>query len=121
MDELAREAKQRPTGTPSAESVLDALEAKGLKLERRRQVLARIVGASFCMTGLFAGGASVSVCEYPDEAAAAKGRDLSLEKFKALPNRQIFVNKKTTLTLTSTGDGGASDVAEKVKTIFSAL
>jgi hypothetical protein len=121
IDELAREAKGRPTGTPAAEAVLDALEAKGLKFERRRQVLARVVGASFCMTGLLAGGASISVCEYPDEAAAAKGRELSLEKFKALPNRQIFVNKKTTLTLTSTGDGASSDVADKVKTTFSAM
>jgi hypothetical protein len=122
MDDLAREAKQRPTGTPTAEAVLDALDAQGVKIERRRQVLARAVQASFCMTGLMAGGGSVAICEYPDEAAATKGREVSLEKFKALPNRQIFVNKKTTLTLTSTGDAGGSDVlAEKVKTIFAGL
>src|SRR5215468_3844328 len=47
MDELAREAKQRPTGTPTAEAVLDALDAQGIKIERRRQVLARAVQASF--------------------------------------------------------------------------
>ena len=114
--ELAREAEQRPTGTPTAEAVLDALEKNGIHIERRRQVSARPVEASYCLTGLLADGASAAVCEYPDETAAARGKQVSLDKFKMLPPRQIFVNRKTTLTLMR-----ADDIAEKIATIFAGL
>jgi hypothetical protein len=115
-DELAREAGQRPSDTPTAEAVLDALEKNGIHIERRRQVPARPVEASYCVTGLLAGGASASVCEYPDAEAAARGKQVSMDKLKMMPRHEIFVNKKTTLAVM-----GPDDLAEKIQTIFAGL
>jgi len=115
-DELAREAGQRPTDTPTAEAVLDALEKNGIRIERRRQVPGRPVEASYCVTGLLAGGASASVCEYPDAEAAARGKQVSMDKLKMMPKHEIFVNKKTTLSVMA-----PDDLAEKIRAIFAGL
>jgi hypothetical protein len=126
LEQLDKEAKDRPTGTPAAEQVLDALDAQGMHVDRRKQVVALTVKASYCL-GAFLGhgpdAAGVAVCEYPDEAAAAAGREHALATFKAAGTRVIFVNKKTTLTLSMRGgDAGPDDaLATRVKETFEKL
>ncbi len=118
-----REAASRPTGTPRAEDVLAALAAAGIKVPATKQFLGATVGATYCFGGRAESGLGVSVCEYSDEDAAQKGRELSLTKFKDLPNRTILVNKKTTLTLAAIAAPPAAGDPEvsKASDVFSKL
>jgi hypothetical protein len=120
---LAEEAKSRPTGTPTVEDVFKALEGAGIKpKDPPKQFLAAQMLASFCKGGPTEGGLGISVCEYPDEEAARKGREYSLEKFKAAnPNRIIVVNKKTTLTLITAAPIDSDVDAKRAAEIFQKL
>lgn len=97
---LAAEAATRPTGTPTVEEVLAALESAGVSVPERRQFLAATVAARYCAGGRTAKGLAVSVCEYESAEAAKRGRKLSRERFgAAAPARDILINRATTLTL----------------------
>lgn len=101
-ESLRAEADNRPSQTPTPEQVFAALRAMNIDLRGPRQYLASTVGASFCMGGRVSDTLATAVCEYPDADAAERGRAMSLERFAAAaPHRQIVVNRKTTLTLSS--------------------
>jgi hypothetical protein len=97
QDKLENEKGARPTDTPKAEDVYAALGKNGLPIREERQHVASIFGAKYCLGGK-SGVLAYSVCEYESPEAAKSGRDMSL-KTLAVPNRAIFVNKKTTLTV----------------------
>jgi len=97
---LADEKTNRPSGTPSAETVFAALDKAGIHTQDPSQVLGRMVGAAFCENAHTAEGVVVSVCEYKDADTLARGRAYSEKTFaKALPNRALVSNKNTLLTL----------------------
>lgn len=105
FERLAMEAAERPTDTPRAEAVLEALSAAGVSVVGARQYLAATVDASYCVGGQTAAGLHVAICEYPGAGEAAAGRLASLERFRDVaPGREIIVNRKTTLTLSNAGD-----------------
>ncbi|MEO6420254.1 MAG: hypothetical protein ABIP39_12635, partial [Polyangiaceae bacterium] len=64
-----------------------------------------------------------SVCEYADEAAAKAGRATSLKALAGVPNREIAVNKKTTLTVRQppTKTPASEAAARKAAQIFATL
>jgi hypothetical protein len=73
---MGQEAKNRPKAGITAEPLFDALEAKAnIKLAQREQYMGQSMHAAFCAGGLTTDQASadqltVSMCEYPDDAAA---------------------------------------------------
>jgi hypothetical protein len=122
MDELKREAADRPTGTPAAEAVLDLFESNGLALLRRTPVLATPVHAHYCAIASTKVGLSMSICEFDSEAAAKAGRETSLQVFKSIPNRTLLLNGKTMLTLILPQDTDAIRAQrDKARTLFAQL
>jgi hypothetical protein len=109
--QLQREASERPAIPLRAEQVVAALESAGIPLDPPRQVLGLTVRARYCVSASGAAGLGVAICEYPDSAAAAAGRQYSIDRFGALqPNRRIEQKGSLTLTLTvpSSPDGDAA-------------
>ncbi len=113
---LDRESASRPTGTPKAEQVFAALEKAGVKVDGIRQQLGATHGANYCSGGATAAGLGVNVCEYADAEAATAGRERSLKLLAGIKNREIFVNKKTTLTMMR-GDGATGAAQERDKAV----
>ena len=115
---LEREARARPTGTPSVEAVMAALERGGLALAERQQVLASTVHAAYCTIAVTPRGAALSVCEYAAEDSARRGLEYSHQVFdRLIPGRRLLLNRKTMLTMT----GAGADEARTASTVFSAL
>ncbi len=122
-DKLKVEQDGRPTGTPKAEDVYAAFEKAGFALTEKQQHVASVFGAKFCLGAKTDNDMAFSVCEYADEAAAKAGRETSLKSLAVVPNRDILVNKKTTLTVrqpaTKTPASEASE--KKAAQVFSTL
>ena len=78
-----------------------AFRKAGIGVVDESQVYAAMVKASYCES---AKGTNVyiSICEYAGESEAKEGRDFSKRTFASIPNRDIFLNKKTTLTIGQT-------------------
>jgi hypothetical protein len=114
--QLEREAKARPTETPKAEEVIDALKRAGIMLEAGQQYLATTVHAQYCYGGRTSEGLGIAICEYGTEDTAEQGRKYSLESFRNVPNRQIHRNRKTTLTLTASTPESHTQVPQTVAT-----
>lgn len=101
QERLAREAASRPAGGLRAEAVAAAFARDGIALSPWQQVLARTVGARFCLAAHSAAGLGVSVCEFRDPADAARGLAGSHATFdRLIPNRRLESNRGTVLTLT---------------------
>lgn len=98
-EKLQQESSARVTGNPRAEDVVSALQKAGLQLRDPRQHAAAPMRALFCIGAQSENNVSLSVCEYEGDAAARAGRELSMDAFKDIPNREVSVNRSTTLTL----------------------
>jgi hypothetical protein len=108
----AEQAARSPATAPRAETVHAALAARGLVVERWKQVLASPVGARYCMAGSTDLGVGVAVCEYGGAQAARAGRDRSRAVFdRLIPGRQLLVRGTTLLTLTTPGADRPADAA----------
>ena len=107
---LAYEAAHRPTGTATVEQVLAAAATAGLSVAEPRQYLAMTAGAAYCAGGRTTDGVAVAVCEYPDAAAATRGRAHVERSFAAVAGRDIVVHGATTVTTTAPAgvDGAAT-------------
>jgi hypothetical protein len=115
--QLQREAAGRPPIAPRAEELLAALDRAGVDLEPPRQVVGLTVRAAYCVSTRAAAGLGVAICEYPDAAAAAAGRQYSLDHFQALqPDRRIEIKGALTLTLTLP-HGADADAAARAATL----
>ncbi|MGQ0503942.1 MAG: hypothetical protein ACT4TC_01330 [Myxococcaceae bacterium] len=118
-ERMARESASRPTGTPTAEAILELIKKDGFTLKTLGQHLASPVGAIYCVGATLEEDVSLSICEYADEAAAKKGRELSASAFSAIKGREVFLNKKTTLALLQSPPGErASATARKLSKDF---
>jgi hypothetical protein len=122
-ERLAREAARRPPGVIRAESVAAALSAAGVPIGSLRQVLARPLGARYCALGRTASGLVVSLCEFDDDAQAARGVDLSHRTFdRLIPGRRLAHKRGTLLTLTlGAPDAKRSAEGARVEAAFAAL
>ena len=100
-ERLAREAASRPSGALPAETVAAKLSAAGVPIGALKQVLARPLGARYCALARTASGLVVSLCEFDDDAQAARGVDLSRKTFdRLIPGRRLAHRRGTLLTLT---------------------
>ena len=122
-ERLAREAATRPPGVIAAETVATALSAAGVPLGAPKQVLARPLGARYCALARTAAGLVVSVCEFDDDAQAARGVDLSHRTFdRLIPGRRLTHKRGTLLTLTmGTPDAKRAAEATRAESVFAAL
>jgi hypothetical protein len=119
---LQKEAAARPTGTVKAEDVLSAVEKAGVKIQGRNQALASVLGASYCMGADTGSMLGLMICEYPDEAAAQRGRTSTQALFGQAMPVEIHVNKKTTLAITNLVKSERSTVeARKIAEVFQKL
>jgi hypothetical protein len=120
MELLSEERANRPSGTPAAEAVFAAAKQAGVPTSDQAQVLARMLGASYCENARTAKGVVLSVCEFKDPATLAKGQAYSEKTFaKALPNRSLLANRKTLLTINPPDETSA--VKAEVKTVADAF
>ena len=120
-DQLAREASSRPAGAVRSEDLVAALEAKGIRLARSRQVLGKTLHARYCAIAVTAAGLVASVCEFdsgPEALAAVKD---SGERFgKAMPDRLFVTNGNSLLTIANLGDLANAE-AQTIAASFAAL
>jgi hypothetical protein len=127
QEHLAREATSRPAGGLRAEDVAAALGRGGIVLGPAQQVLARTIGARFCLATHSAAGLGVSICEFRDAADAAHGLAASRATFdRLIPNRRLEANRATVLTLTlppTRPPGAPAAVAEATRAaaVFASL
>ncbi len=112
FERLAKERASRPNGTPRADAVISGLKKAGIDVNEENQVYAATVKASYC-EATKGKNVYLSICEYADEPLAAAGRDYSMKTFAMVPNRQIFVNKKTTLTVAQATHTPEGDIEAK--------
>jgi hypothetical protein len=113
------EARSRPTGTPRGEDLFAKLEAEGLILTEKHQHLASPFRAVYCTQAEVKGQLSMSVCEFTTEAGAKEGREISRNAFAAVPNRDVWVSRKSTLTVRADAKSDANDaLAKKVLDLF---
>ncbi|HET6151082.1 MAG TPA: hypothetical protein VFH68_26335 [Polyangia bacterium] len=120
---LAREAASRPGGGLRVETVASALAGAGLTLGPLRQVLGRTVGARYCASARSPAGNALALCEFADEADAARGLDVSHATFDRLvPGRRLLRARNLTLTLTPAEAGPRfADEAARAASILAAL
>ena len=101
IERLAREAASRPSGSLPAETVAAKLSAAGVPIGALKQVLARPLGARYCALARTASGLVISLCEFDDDAQAARGVDLSRRTFdRLIAGRRLAHRRGTLLTLT---------------------
>jgi hypothetical protein len=114
------EAVNRPRGTITVEEALAAFREADIKLDTVRQHLARPYGARYCVGAKSGSAIALSVCEYIDSAAADAGAEISRKLL--LANREIRVNRATTLTVREIEKTPAADaVAVKLFERFARL
>jgi hypothetical protein len=118
---LAFEAAHRPTGTATVEQVLAAAATAGLTVDEPRQYLALTAAAAYCAGGRTADGVAVAVCEYPDPAAAARGREHVERAFTAIAGRDIVVRGATTITTTAPAGVDATATRRALATALATL
>lgn len=117
---FAQEARDRPDGGgPRVEAVYAAFTKAGLVQTEQRQHAAGPFGAAYCVGAKYDADVHASVCEYPSEEAAEKGREGSLKSFQKVPNRDVLRHGTTTLTLRQGAKTPASEA--KVKKMIGAF
>ena len=122
MERLQHEASTRPSARPSVDAVAAALSARGMRLERWKQVLASPLGARFCMAGQTVQGNVVSVCEFGSAAQAEKGLSYSHATFdRVIPNRSLIRRESTLLTISPAGAAAENDEVKAAREIFASL
>ncbi|WP_394826537.1 hypothetical protein [Pendulispora albinea] len=121
---LEMEAQHRPPDALKAEDVYAALERAGFAVTEKRQHVASIFGADFCLGAKGPDDLAFSVCEFATDEAAKKARRASQERLsKVVPNRESFLRKKSMLTIRQppTKTAASEAAAGKAAQIFAAL
>jgi hypothetical protein len=114
MGRISKEASGRPGTKPTAEDVFAAFDKLGASVPVKEQTLAATYKAAYCVGGYTADRSlAVNVCEYPSEAAATAGRDLSRSLFPDLPTRDVWRQRATTLAIIQQKRDAATAATEK--------
>jgi hypothetical protein len=122
-DRLAAEGAARPRSGPHVEEVTAALRSAGVSVGSLTQVLGRTIGARYCASTATAAGVAVAVCEFSDDAEAARGLEYSHRQFDRLvPGRTLLRNRGTVLTLTP-GEAGRAPAPDtsRAAAVFASL
>lgn len=122
-DRLAAEVATRPPAGPHVEDVTAALRRAGVSIGPLTQVLGRTIGARYCASTATAAGVAIAMCEFTDDAEAARGLEYSHRQFNPLvPGRTLLRNRGTVLTLTP-GDAGSAPAADarRAAAVFASL
>jgi hypothetical protein len=119
---IASEAKDRPKDTVTVEQTVAAFKAAGAEIREQKQHLGHPFRAKYCMGIQTGADIHMSICEYESAAKAVEGRGVSLQAFAAVPNRSIYANGGTTLTV-RLGQNGPEDqaLAKKLVATFEGL
>ncbi len=121
-ERFATEAKERPTGTVRVEDAITAFQAAGATLREQRQHLGSPFLAAYCVGAQTGEDIHFSLCEYNDVARAKEGKAMSEKSFGSVPNRTLYLNGATTLTLRVGAPSGADGVlAKKLVDAFAGL
>lgn len=100
-DRLTAEVATRPPTGLRVEDVTAAFRSAGVPVGPLTQVLGRTIGARYCASTATPAGVAMAICEFADEAEAARGLDYSRRQFDRLvPGRTLLRNRGTVLTLT---------------------
>jgi hypothetical protein len=123
MGRMAKEANARPAVKPTAEDVFAAFDKLGASVPQKEQTLAATYKAAYCVGGYTADRTlAVNVCEYPSEAAATAGRDLSRSLFPKMPARDVWRQRETTLAIIQQKhDASTTALEKKLVDVFLAL
>jgi hypothetical protein len=111
---MSKEASGRPGTKPTAEDVFAAFDKLGASVPQKEQTLAATYKAAYCVGGYTSDRSlAVNVCEYPSEAAATAGRDLSRSLFPNLPTRDVWRQRATTLAIIQQKRDAATAATQK--------
>src|SRR5262249_12526243 len=103
------------------EDLTKSIEEQGIHVARTRQVLAENLNARYCSLAVTDGGLAAAACEYASPADALAGRARSQEIYdRIIPDRQLYVNGLTLLTLAPVG-AGTENQARLIAATFAAL
>lgn len=95
FEKMAVERGDRPADSLHAEALYDAVKADGLNVTNQRQVLGLTVGAAYCVKADVDPDIDLTVCEYDNDADAAKGK---AEIVKVpYPRREVLVRRGSTV------------------------
>jgi hypothetical protein len=120
-DQLVHEASSRPAGAARSEDLVAAVEAKGIKLARTRQVLGKTLHARYCAIAVTVTGLVASVCEFDSASAALAAAKDSEQRFgKAIPDRRFVTNGNSLLTIANLTDSAGAE-AQTIAASFAAL
>jgi hypothetical protein len=111
---LAREARGRPSVSPTADEVLAAIEKLGETIPTKQQSLGETYAASYCLGGYTVDGAfAISACEYPDAAKAEAGRTLAKTILAKVTTRDVWAHKADTLSIVQLKADDATTATKK--------
>jgi hypothetical protein len=117
---MHEESAQRPHVKVTAETLFDALAARGISFASKKQVLAATAQASYCALGVTRESVAIAVCEYVDQDAARAGKQLLDTRYaKLVPDAVRSVNGNTLVTIAN-GTGHPA-VRDQVLETFKSL
>lgn len=120
FEKLYVERNDHPAEALKAKTVFDGIDAQSIRVSNRRQVLAQIVSAGFCEKADVAPDVDITVCEYDDDAAIAKGKQMMMSV--PTPRREIVVWKHSTISIGRLSeDKATADAAKKIATFVKTL
>jgi hypothetical protein len=118
-ERLAFESSQHPDAVQLVERALESFEQGGVKLTRKRQVLARMLDAQYCQGAVSSAGVGLSLCVFADAEGARRGSDSSHAHFdRLIPGRTLVVHARTLLTLTQPANNAARSELEVIQKRF---
>ncbi len=110
----------RPANALKAEAVYDGLNGRGIVVTNRRQVLAQIVSAAYCLKADAAPDIDLVVCEFDDNEGVAKGKKMMA--VMPYPRREILTWKTSTVSIGRLSDAKpTSDTASKISAFVKTL
>lgn len=119
MDQLALEQRVRPTDTPRADQLFDALKKIDMGPGELTQSLGRTYGAAYCVNTRI-NTLYLLVCEFMSDEAATKGLAAMTPVMSQMPNTTLH-RKKNTVLVVSRNTGEATEPANKAIATFDAL
>src|SRR5439155_17108293 len=101
---------------------LAAIEKAGVEVKGKNQALASVIGASYCLGADTASMLGLMICEFVDEGAAQKGRQMITALFGQAMPTELLLKRKTTLSVTNlVKSDRANAEAKKIANVFRQL
>jgi phenylpyruvate tautomerase PptA (4-oxalocrotonate tautomerase family) len=117
---MHEEAASRPAVSVTAEELFDALAARGIELQSKKQVLAATAQASYCALGVTRESVAIAICEYASQDAARAGKELLDSRYGRLVPDAVRSLNGATLVTVANGTGHPA-VRDRVLETFRSL